>query len=86
MKWYQKIIIWLKPRANKAVNLYIDHHELIAKGVPLGIKLAKEMGYVKEGKEAELEKQIKKGMKQAAEELAKRQNKKGEIWKFTEHK
>jgi len=70
----------VKPTVNKALDFYVDHHELIEKGVPLGVKLAKEMGYVKDGKEKKLEEQIKKGMEQAAEGMEKRKEKNGEVW------
>ena len=70
----------IKPTVNKLLSLYIKYDDVIAKGVKPAVHQAVKMGYVDESKEKKLVKQIEKGMKQAADEMEKRQEKNGEVW------
>ena len=71
---WNKIKNWFQPKVKKVTSLYIDHHELIAKGVKPAVKGAVQMGLVDKDKEKKLIEQIEKDMEQAAKELEKRES------------
>ena len=71
----------IKPAVNKALDFYVKYEDILEKGVKPAVQQAVKMGYVKEGQEDKLVEQIEKGMKKASEEMEKRENENGVIWK-----
>ena len=67
-----KIKNWFAPKVKKVTGLYVEHHELIEKGVKPAVKQAVSMGLVDKDKEDKLIEQIEKGMEKVAEQLEKK--------------